>query len=405
MADVVKDRIFTHDQGDTMNNKLDAINNTLTARLTDREFANVLVGSTTVQATLKGDTLNLVAGDNITLTPDNANKRITINAPNMVKTSGAQTIAGVKTFSDVPLISGSLAATDDSTKAATTAYVKDNVPKSVGSSTKPVYTDSNGKVVASGSTVGSAEQPIYMSGGTFTAGGKIIPIQANAGFHNSIFRGKNLGTSVTSAQRAAITAGTFEDLFIGDYWVIDSRNWRIAAFDYWYNVGDTAWTKHHVVIVPDTNLYSTQMNDTNTTEGGYLGSALYAGLDTARTTIKNAFGAANIPTHRLLLPSTCTGGHYTSWAWTDTDVTLMNEVMVFGTKSWSNPDGQGRSVASQDSQLPLFHLSPVHRHTRQSYWLMDVASASWFAIVFNFGLSSFNNASNSLGVRPAFALI
>lgn len=416
MADVVKDRIFTHDQGDTMNNKLDAINNTLTARLTDREFANVLVGSTTVQATLKGDTLNLVAGDNITLNPDNTNKKITFNAPNMVKTSGAQTISGVKTFSDVPLIGGSLAATDDSTKAATTAYVKDNVPKSVGSGTKPVYTDSNGKVVASGSTVGSAEQPIYMSGGTFTAGGKIIPIQANAGFHNSIFRGKNLGTSVTTAQRAAITAGTFEDLFIGDYWVINSRNWRIAAFDYWYNVGDTNWTKHHVVIVPDTILYNAQMHKTstgsyvsgdpaNTTEGGYLATDLYAELDTARTMITDAFGAANVPTHRLLLPSTCTGGKYTSWAWTDTDVTLMNEVMVFGTKSWSSPDSQGRSVASQDSQLPLFHLSPVHRHTRQSYWLMDVASASWFAYVGTSGYSNYGAASTSLGVRPAFALI
>lgn len=306
---------------------------------------------------------------------------------------------------ETELTAPTVTASDSSTKVATTAHVKENVPKSVGSGTKPVYTDSNGKVVASGSTVGSAEQLIYMSGGTFTAGGKIIPIQANVGFHNSIFRGKNLGTSVTSAQRAAITAGTFEDLFIGDYWVIDSRNWRIAAFDYWYNVGDTAWTKHHVVIVPDTNLYSTQMNDTNTTEGGYLGSALYAGLDTARTTIKNAFGAANIPTHRLLLPSTCTGGHYTIWAWTDTDVTLMNEVMVFGTKSWSSPDGQGRSVASQDSQLPLFHLSPVHRHTGQSYWLMDVASASWFASVGTYGYSSAYTASPSRGVRPAFALI
>jgi len=60
------------------------------------------------------------------------------------------------------------AQTDDSTKIATTAYVKDCIPKSVGSGTKPVYTNANGVVTASGSTVGSANEPVYMSSGTIT---------------------------------------------------------------------------------------------------------------------------------------------------------------------------------------------------------------------------------------------
>lgn len=70
------------------------------------------------------------------------------------------------------------------------------------------------------------------SGDTFTisatAGGA-----ANAGAHNGIYRGKFLGNSVTAAQYAAIAAGTFEDLYIGDYWTIGGVNWRIAAFDYY----------------------------------------------------------------------------------------------------------------------------------------------------------------------------
>ena len=53
----------------------------------------------------------------------------------------------------------------------------------------------------------------------------------NAGAHNAIYRGKNLGTSVTTAQYNAIKAGTFDDLYIGDYWVINGKTWRIAAFD------------------------------------------------------------------------------------------------------------------------------------------------------------------------------
>lgn len=43
-------------------------------------FSNVKVGSTTVAADSAGDTLELVAGSNITLTPDATNDKITIAA-------------------------------------------------------------------------------------------------------------------------------------------------------------------------------------------------------------------------------------------------------------------------------------------------------------------------------------
>ena len=66
----------------------------------------------------------------------------------------------------------------------------------------------------------------------------------NAGAHNSIYRGKNLGTTVTEEQWEAISSGSFTDLYIGDYWVIGGVNWRIAAFDYYLNCGDTSFTKH-----------------------------------------------------------------------------------------------------------------------------------------------------------------
>ena len=69
---------------------------------------------------------------------------------------------------------------------------------------------------------------------------------SGAGAHNSVYRGANLGTSVTSAQWAAIQAGTFDDMYIGDYWVIGGVTYRITAFDYYLRVGDTDMTTHHV---------------------------------------------------------------------------------------------------------------------------------------------------------------
>ena len=242
--------------------------------------------------------------------------------------------------------------------------------------------------------------------GTLNWNNKSIVVgENNAGFHNSIFRGKNLGNALTSAQSSAIQGGTFNDMFVGDYWTINDITWRIAGFDYWYRVGDTSFNTHHAVIVPDTYLYTAQYNSTNTTEGGYVGSALYSGIGTAQTTVRNAFGTAHVPKHRILLPTTCTGGKYTGWAWQDEDVILMNEVMVYGARAWGDSGNNGRSVGSQNTQLPLFALNPASVHTRQSYWLMDVSSASSFALVSYLGLSSNHNASTSIGVRPAFALI
>ena len=52
----------------------------------------------------------------------------------------------------------------------------------------------------------------------------------NAGAHNAIYRGKHLGTSATATQYAVIAAGTFDDLYIGDYWTKDGVNYRLAAF-------------------------------------------------------------------------------------------------------------------------------------------------------------------------------
>lgn len=92
---------------------------------------------------------------------------------------------------------------------------------------------------------------------------------ANAGYHNSRFRGANLGTAYAADQSAAIKAGTFDDLFVGDYWEIGGVRYRIAGFNLWLNTGDVQLTTNHAVIVPDTNLYTAQMNTTNTTDGAY----------------------------------------------------------------------------------------------------------------------------------------
>lgn len=226
-----------------------------------------------------------------------------------------------------------------------------------------------------------------------------------AAAHNCIYRGKNLGTSVTAEQYAAISSGKFTDLYIGDYWVINGVTYRIAAFDYYYNCGDTNFTKHHVVIVPDTSLYKAQMNTSNVTTGGYTGSAMYkSNLAQAKTTIKAAFGSAHVLTKRELLTNAVNGNTPSGWAWFDSDAELMNEVQAYGSVAWGVHDGNGYNMASGDGQFPLFMFDRTKLHNREDYWLRDVSSATNFSRVYYDGRAGGNGASNSKGVRPAFCI-
>lgn len=247
---------------------------------------------------------------------------------------------------------------------------------------------------------------------------KIAPLLFNnAGAHNAIYRGKSLGSTVTTAQYAAIKAGTFDDLYIGDYWTIGGVNYRIAAFDYYLNSGDTSCTTHHVVIVPDTCLYNAQMHNTssggyeggaaNTTTGGYVGSDMYkSNLEQAKTTIKSAF-SGHVLKHRIYLTNAVANGRASGGAWCDSEVDLMCEQMVYCSGIFS-PVSDGSNVPAnyrvEKSQLPLFQHEPSRICNRSTWWLRDVITASYFAFVLSYGDAYYSDASYSVGVRPAFCI-
>lgn len=221
-----------------------------------------------------------------------------------------------------------------------------------------------------------------------------------------LFRGKNLGTALTAVQKAAIKDGSFKGMFLGDYWSIGGRIWRIVDMDYWYNCGDTAFTSHHLVIMPDEALYNAQMNTTNVTTGGYVGSAMYkSNLANAKTIVNAAF-QGTVLTHREYLCNAVANGRPSGGAWFDSSIELPNEPMMYGHPHFS-PTSDGSTVPSiytiSKTQLALFMVCPrfiVNRSYNQ--WLRDVVSSAYFAVVFSSGDACCNSASNSHGVRPVF---
>lgn len=221
--------------------------------------------------------------------------------------------------------------------------------------------------------------------------------------HRNIWGGRNLGSSVSAEQRAAIQTGTFDNLFVGDYWVINGITWRIWDMDYFYRCGDNRFTTHHLVVVPDSSLYGHVMNDANTTEGGYVRSKMYTeGLEQAKTAFKAAFGDM-VLTHREYLTNAVTNGYPSAGAWFDSEVELMNEIMVYGCHVYA-PMGNGSTIPNKytvgKQQFAAAMLNPSIVNHGFTYWLRDVVSSASFAYVSYGGNASLNGASASDGVRP-----
>ncbi len=83
--------------------------------------------------------------------------------------------------------------------------------------------DSAYQVACAGGFTGTQEEWLQSLIGaqewqTLNSRTRYITESVSSGYHNSHFRGKNLGTSITTEQLAAIKSGTYEDLFVGDYW-------------------------------------------------------------------------------------------------------------------------------------------------------------------------------------------
>ena len=108
-SDIGADAVVTTSSNGLMSasdkSKLDGI--AAGAEVNQKAFSNVTVGSTTIAADSKTDTLTIAAGDNITLTPDATNDKITIAAKDTVYTHPSYTArTGVPTKNATPAFGG-----------------------------------------------------------------------------------------------------------------------------------------------------------------------------------------------------------------------------------------------------------------------------------------------------------
>ena len=243
-------------------------------------------------------------------------------------------------------------------------------------------------------------------------------IAKNARAHNSVYRGEDITDLwYDGTLSEQIAAGTFDDIFIGDYIIGQSSGLKYLVADINYRLfkGDTECTTPHVLLIPEKSMGSTTMNSTDTTEGAYVGSEMYTtNLETYKEIIIADFESSHILTHRNMFSNAITSNYESGYEWADSTIELMNELMVHGSNIYHNI-AHGSAVPNNrtidTSQLALFKLDKSKiaacdssGSSRAAYWLRDVVSSASFAFVSNDGGATYHSASGSYGVRPAFLI-
>lgn len=232
--------------------------------------------------------------------------------------------------------------------------------------------------------------------------------------HKNIYRGKNLGTVFTEEQKAQIANNTFDDMYIGDYWVINGHNWTIADINYWNIYGNTALSESfktpHLNIIPSGggNILVSKMYDTKTTANGYNGSKVKNEIMPQSISIfKNDFGESHIITHNDFISDAITnnkisGNHIE----TDIEGILMTEDMVFGSSSRSLT----HSYNYNHVQLALFRLNPwrigsiVKNEGCFNYWLKEPINDIYWGVVDKYRCFCEAYPDQNYAIIPIFGL-
>lgn len=206
------------------------------------------------------------------------------------------------------------------------------------------------------------------------------------------------------------TAPTGGKAYFTKQTVTENVDLMIAAFDYYYNAGDTAPTSHHLVLIPRNYGFKTtaKMNSTNTTTGSYYNCEMHqTTLPCYAKSLKTALNN-HLLSHGTILPNAINAsipsmagagftGASTNWAWYTTELQLMSEQQVYGTRAWTS---SAYDIGLDYRILPVFNFINPVLFGRTTCWLRSVVSSTLFALCGNSGYATNAGASYAHYVRP-----
>lgn len=210
--------------------------------------------------------------------------------------------------------------------------------------------------------------------------------------HNGGIRGNNLGSSYTDDQKAAIAAGTFDDIYVGDYWEISGIKYYIADIDYYLGYGNpTPTSDHHVIVFPD---------DVLSAQGYTMDASYYAAssifttyLPAIATQIEATFGSFLISQPMTLFASS-------SASWLSAKCVLPSMIQLQG-YSQQIPNNL---VQQKSEMFSYFRYKKDLFASDQRYWLRDTDGGGNYAFITQNAQVYFHPSSQTYYLRPYFIL-
>jgi len=290
------------------------------------------------------------------------------------------------------------------------------------------------------SDVGSDSLPIYLDDGVPKPVTRIDPPYITSSsrpyyyiaMHNRVGSCKNLLADYTLAELSSmISAGTFDDIYVGDWFQLSlsvdgggtqDKRVVVAGIDTHYGIGPTALTTHHITMVFEEPLNETyMMNNSSTNAGGYNSSYMARfTMPSIQTKLNTAMGSGHILSHYELVSSGVNSstlvigadgslGAESSSVWTEMGVMPLSVMQLYGYNLESSVKPSNGII---HEQLPLFAQIPnlircnggyaSGSLNRYEYWLNDVLPSNSFAYVGSRGELAQAEANVAKRVRPYF---
>ena len=230
---------------------------------------------------------------------------------------------------------------------------------------------------------------------------------------NNFYRGKNLGTTFTLSQLDAIRTGTFNDLYVGDYWTgPDGVRYDIAHFNYFrggmHPDSGAIRNKNHIVLITSPWVQTATQMFPVIGDNGYMHSQIRTALRNHAPTVQSFFTNATLET----VSDYAVGKAYRDGrTWTGDLISdklmLMNELQVYGTyiHAAMNDNNTPRYKATfHTNQFALFRLLPANRAVKGTWFLRDSAGRGYFTAVAATGYARELSPTYSSTLRPFFAI-
>ena len=232
----------------------------------------------------------------------------------------------------------------------------------------------------------------------------------NVSIRKNVFRGKEIGATITSSQLKEIQRGTFNNMFLGDYWfwtdeeTDEEYTFRIVDFDYFYRAG---LNKHHILIMPDTCVMQSMFYNTNFCKTDFYTKA----VSSLNTLFNKWINSANRLAVNMGYFSECDSeGYVTKYTNVSSVFNIPNQIMTYGNnfvdvnKNLLKTSTGMYTPELNAKQISLFKVNDMYINPYGQMYALSDRYAGYIVASKNSATISLEYQNSNINIRPMIAI-